>query len=198
MAQRFYLVPKVGDGLTPFSAFRPKYTDPDDLGAGWNLAGRWQALDYGSEASFLMAADVTGAEHTSLSAQTDVLAVPPALDNNVSAIALATVRSKLEAANLPGSWVTTSHTYRQVLRTVRRAITLVQRYRGLHGLPLFDGVTLATQWNQLTQAQKDRFRAAADDLGLDYSAVTNDMTLRQILKLVADQLPDITLGGETL
>lgn len=195
---RFYFVPKIGDGLTPLSAFRPKYTDAGDLGAGWNINGRWHAMDYGMENCFLLAADVTPEEHTSLNAQTDVLAVPTPIDSNVSSAALSVVRSRLESMNIPGNWVTTSHTYRQVLRTARRVITFVQRYRGKFGDRIFNGHLLSTRWNQLSEAMRQRLRDVADELGLDYSGVTNTMTLRQILKLIADQLPDTSIGGETL
>lgn len=199
MANRFYFVPKIGDGLTPLSAFRPKYTDSGDLGAGWNLAGRWNAIDYGMENCFLIAADVTPEEHTSLNAQTDVLAVPSPIDSNVSAAALSVVQSRLESMNIPGNWVTTAHTYRQVLRTARRVIEFMRHFRRLNNAErLFNGHALATRWNQLTEEMRQKLRTVADELGLDYSGVTNTMTLRQILKLIADQLPDSTLGGEML
>ena len=195
---RFYFVPKIGDGLSSHSAFRPKYTDPGDLGVGLDVTG-WSTMDYGAENLFLLGADVTPEQHTALSAQVDVLAVP-ALDSNVSGVALSTVQDKLEAMNLPGSWVMTSLTYRQVVRTVAKIILFMQRYNGQNGAGrLFGaGVTLDTQWNQLSQAERTRLRAVADSFGIDYSAVTNSMNLRQILRLLGDQLPALSMQGEVL
>ena len=198
---RFYFVPKIGDGLTRETAFRPKYVDPGELGIGLDIQGAWSGMDYGPESVFLLAIDVTTEQHNALSAQTDVLAVP-ALDNTVSAVALPTVQAKLEAMNIPSEWVDTGITYRRVLRTVVKIIQFAQRYYGMfHGANdrLFgSGVTLDTQWNQLSPGARARVRAAADSLGLDYSGVTNTMTLRQILRLVGDQLPSVTVRGEGL
>lgn len=197
MANRFYFVPKTADDVIP-GAVRPKYTEAGSLGAGWDVRGRFQAIDYGMEDCYLLVVDVTPEEHTSLNAQTDVLAVPSPLSSNVSAAALSVVQSRLESMNIPGNWVTTSHTYLQVLKTARRVIVFMQKFRALSGIRLFNGNTLATRWNQLDEATRQRLRDAADALGLDYSGVTNTMTMRQILKLIADQLPDSTFGGETL
>jgi hypothetical protein len=196
---RFYLVPKIGVGTVP-DPFRAKYVRPDELGAGWNIVGRYVSMDYGFENAFLVKADVTPSEHTTLSAQTDVLAVPADLDTLVSGAALPTVQSKLEALNLPASWVTTSHTYRQVMRTVRRVITFMQRYQGLFPADrvFAAGITLDTRLNQMTAAQRSRLQDVAVSLGLDTSGVTNTLTIRQALRVMADQLPDIAMGSETL
>src|ERR1041385_5856537 len=111
---RYYVVPRVGDGLSTATAFRPKYTDVDSLRAGWNV-GTWRGLDYGLENLCVIALDLSPADHADLAAQADVLAVPDPLTTTVTAGALATVKAKLEAANLPADWVTAGMTYRQVL-----------------------------------------------------------------------------------
>lgn len=198
---RFYLLPKIGTGsIDPFDPFRPKYTDPDSLGAGWNIGGRWVAMDYGIEDCFLMRIhDITPEEHTALNSQTDVIGVPSPLSDNVSAAALSVIQTRLEGMNIPANWVTTSHTYLQVLKAVRRAITFMQRFHGLYVMKLFQaGITLDTQINQLTQAQRGRLIATADSLNLDTSGITNQMTIRQALKQIADQLPDVNIGGDTI
>ena len=199
MAVRFYLVPKIGDGLTPFTAFRPKYTGPNDLGPGISLAGRWSANDYGLEDCFLLCADVTTSEHTALNAQTDVLAVPLLLDNQVSALAVGTIQTKLEDLKLPAEWVTTALTYRQVVRRVRKIIAFVQRFRGLFGeSPFVGGLTLDSQVNDIPQAKRQRLADTADDLGLDRSSITSTTTIRAALRILADQLPDATMRGEAV
>lgn len=194
---RFYLVPKVlrtGGPLGEY--FAPKYTDPGELGAGWNLDGRWSAMDYGLENLFLMGADVTVEEHTALNAQTDVIAIPSPISANVSAGALSVVRSRLEGANLPGNWVTTAFTYQQVLAIVGRVVAFAQRYQGLFNAAIFaGGITLDTQINQLSQTQRNRLQTTANSFGLDYSGVTSTSTMRQVLKLIADQMPGFVLRG---
>lgn len=198
MAVHVYLVPKIGDGLTPFSAFRPKYTDPDSVQAGWNISGRWQAMDYGPENAFLLIADTTNAEHTALSSQVDVLAVPN-FNSQVASLAVSTIQSKLESANLPAEWVNNTLTYRQVIRRVRRIITFMQRYFGIHRESAFaGGLTLDTRINQIPQARRQRLAATAQDLGLDTSGISGTTTIRQALRILADQLPDVVLQGETL
>jgi hypothetical protein len=192
---RFYLLPKIGDGIFT-NPLRPKYTDDEALGVGWSLAGRWSAMDYGLEDLFLMGADVTPEEHALLDAQADVTAIPTPIASNVTAGALGTVQSRLESVNLPGSWVTTAFTYQQVLAIVGRVVAFAQRYHGLYGTRLFSvTITLNTQVNQLTAQQRQRLQTAAESFGLDYSGVTGTTTMRQLLKLIADQMPGFVLRG---
>lgn len=193
-----FLTPKIGDGLSIPTAFRPKYTEPGALGAGLDLTG-WTAMDYGFENLFLVRVDLTAAQRTALSAQTDVLVVPANIDSTVSAAALNRIQTTLEAANLPAEWVTTALTYRQVLRRARRVIMFMQRWQGLFGDRVFvNGITLDTRWNQLPANIQQRLRDVAASLTLDTSSITNNSTMRQILRVVADQLPDVDFGGVTL
>lgn len=204
---RYYLVPRIGDGhgvplaeLTELNgSWRPKYTDRGALGPGNDIVS-WSAMPYGIENAFLLATDATTAQHNALAAQADVLAIPTALDSNVSGLAVTTIQTKLEAVNLPAEWVTTSLTYRDVLRRVGKMILFASRYAGIadangYSQRWLDTVTLDTRWNQLTQIQQNRLRATADSLGLDYSGVINTMTLRQIIRLLGDQLPSFALYG---
>jgi len=190
---RFYLLPKIGDGLSVATAFRPKYV------SGGGIAGTYTSMDYGAEDLMLVAANVTPAEHTAIAANVDVLAVPANLDANVSALALTTIQDELEAANLPADWVTTELTYRQVLKGVATLVLINQRYQGLFGRLFTTGITLDLRWNELTVQMRANLKAVADSFmpPLDTSAVTNTTTLRHMLKIVADQLPPVVLGGET-
>lgn len=198
MPNRFYVVPKAADDVIP-GAVRPKYTEAGALGVGWNLAGRWQALDYGLEDCFLLVANVTADEHNALNAQTDVLAVPLQLDNQVSALAETTIKSKLEAIRIPAEWVSTSLTYRQVVRRVRRIISLVQRFRGKFSESVFaGGLTLDSQINDIPQAKRQRLAETAQELGLSTDGISSTTTIRAALRILADQLPDVTLGGEVV
>src|SRR4051812_38626925 len=97
---RYYFVPVANDALL---GRYPKYTLPGALGAGWNV-GNWYAMNYGLENVFLVALNLDTAQHTTLTSQPDVLAVPSPITDNVSALALPTVQSKMESANIPADW----------------------------------------------------------------------------------------------
>ena len=190
VAVRFYIVPKIGDGLSPATTFRPKYIV--DLGVPWS------AMDYGRETTMLVGADVTGAQNTTISANLDVTAIPAGLDTNLSAGAVATVQNALENLKMPGTWVSTASTYREVVGTVARMCLLMQRFDGMNAATFFQsGITLDTRINQLTQTQRDRLSAAATSLGLDISFITGSMTVRTVLRNWVLQMGPVTLHGET-
>lgn len=187
--KRFYIVPKVGDGLTPDTAARPKYVA--DSGVSW------AAMDYGLEDTFLVGCEVSSEQHTQLASQLDVIAIPADLDSQIGLTALTTVQNKLEGLHVPADWVTTSHAYRFVVGVVGRLFLYMQRFNGREMRKFFEvGITLDTRVNQLTQAQRTAMLNAAIDLGLSTAPVTNSMTLRQALKILIDQLPQFTLFGE--
>lgn len=188
MAIRFYLVPKDGDGTPLLNPFRPKY-----------LSGlTFWAMDYGREPFFLAAADVTDPQHTAIVANADVSAFPQNLDAQVGAN-LAATQAALETRNMPGSWVQSTHTFRNVLRGVATLCRVAQRYDALFVSRIFQaGLTLDTTVSQLTQTQRDRLQTAATVLGVDYSSVTGATTLRQVLRVVAQQLGPMTLAEEAL
>lgn len=189
MATRFYIVPKVGAGMDD-DAIRPKYIGDGGI--------NYSAMDYGLENVFLVGADVTDAQHASLAAQIDVIAIPSDLDSLVSITALTTVQSRMEGILVPAEWLTTGNSYRDVIRTVGKLFLLMQRFHGTQLRKLFSGtVTLDTRLNQLSRAERDALTDTAVSLGLDVTGVTTTMTVRQAIKFLADQLPPFVLRGET-
>jgi hypothetical protein len=189
MAVHFYVVPKTTNDI---GAIAPKYITA--------LGVSWQAMDYGLENAYLVGADVDAGQHTALSAETDVIAIPLALDNTIAPSALSTVQSTLEGMDIPANWVTTANTYRDVVRITAKVFAFMQRFHARERKVFFDvGLTLDTQWNQLTQAQKTALQdvAASFDPPLDTSTITSTSTLRTILRTVVQQLPTNTLMGES-
>lgn len=185
---RFYIVPMETDAK---GTLRPKYIR--DLGIdNSNMA-------YGLEQVFLSACPtITDAQHQTVAANLDVIAIPQNLDATINATALATVQQKMEGLHIPADWVTTANTYRDVLRVTGKVFLLMQRFRGLHLRAFFEaGITLDTRINQLTQPQRQALIDAATSLGLDTSGVTGPMAIRQALKVIADQLPAFTMEGQT-
>jgi hypothetical protein len=99
---------------------------------------------------------------------------------------------------LPAQWVNPTHTYRQVLRLVFAAIRLFRRLAGIMNttMPFIAGaVTLNTQFRDLPQVGRNALLQFAQEREIDYSGLTATATLRQIIKLLADQLPTGQLNG---
>lgn len=184
----FYIVPKVDTGF-PLGLV-PKYVG--------QMPVPWQAMDYGREDTMLVGANVTAAQHTTITSNLDVTAIPVGLDTNISSAALATVQSKLEGMKIPAQWVTTAITYRQLIGAVGRVFLLMQRFDGLYAKTFFQsGITLDTRINQLTQAQRDSLQSAATALGLDTSFVAGPLLIRQVLKTWIDAMGSFVVMGET-
>lgn len=193
MAIRVYIVPVVtantGPGGAPCRA-------PDYVPA---LGVPWSAMYYGLEPVALVRADVDAAQHSTLAASAPITVVPANLDASVGA-AVTTVEAALESWSIPGQWVASGLTYRQVLRGVATIFQFAQRFDGLHRLRIFGGtVTLDTTVAQLPQAARDKLAAVSDSFGWDRSGVTGATTLRQLLRGAAQQWNGgVLLGGEVL
>lgn len=192
MAKRFYVVPKITINELGMTYAAPKYINPVDL-----PGVVFQAMNYGLEDTYLVGAEVTDAQHTALAANLDVIAIPANLDSTVGLTALTTVQNKLEGMWIPADWVTTSHTYRQVVALTRKAFLYMQRFHANQLSKFFvSGVTLDTRVNQLTQAQRNAMENAAISLGLSIASITGSMKLRAALKILFDQIPGGMLFGE--
>jgi hypothetical protein len=200
MTVRVYLLPAVTVTDARGHVLRvPKYfAEPGQL----PLAGLEDvpatSNDFGLQPTMLVVADVTPAQHTLLSTQGDVTAIPADITQNVSTTALATVKANLEALSLPAGWVTTTNTYSQVLHAVMAIFQFAGRFQALTGLSPFNGgATLDTRFNQLSQTVQDGIVNTAADMGLSTAGLTPTTTLRQILKSIADQFPPFTVGPLT-
>jgi len=191
MAKRLYLVPIIQVVRPPMGLARvPKYIH--DAGVAW------AAMDFGLEPTMLVCTDLSSSQHNQLANQSDVTAIPADLDSQIGSGALSTVIIKLEAMNLLADWITATHTYRFVLQMVTGAIRVSQRVHGLlhtSGRLFHPGITLDTQYNGLTVAIQNALIVAADQFGIDHSALTNTSTMRAILKTFGQQLPPISLLG---
>lgn len=187
MTLQLYIIPIVH--LTNPVYIVPKYLPHRFNPPITGLEGvRWAWLTYLLEDNGIIVADVSDTQNTLLTDQADVLLIP-LLDNIIqNTTARNRVRSVLETANIPGTWVNTGMTYRSVLRIVlglfqyhNRLVAIIQRR-------VFDGsINLDMTVNQIPSNVRDRLQEAADGLGLDYSWVTGATTIRQLLKGMGDQ-----------
>lgn len=198
MTIRYYLIPIE---IVDSDKRGPKYLNwrftenPAPLNVPWSM------MDFGLEPVMLIRADVTGGQHTTLSANADVISIPTNIDANITAGALSAVKAALETLNIPAGWVTTSFTYRQVLRMVCGLFQFAQRHHGVHLERLFSGgFDLDTQFSALPLAVRQRLIATADSLEYDTSGLSGSNTIRQILKNVADQWGSkpVIIGGVEL
>lgn len=172
MSVRVYIVPVVADVV----GFTAKYFN--DLGVSWT------GQLYGLEPVMLVAADVTGPQHTSIAANGDVAAFPLNLDAVIGAN-LATVQAQLESRDMPSDWVDASMTYRQLLKWLTRLFALVQRITGMYDLDPFANVTLDTVIGPLWAS---RLEDVAASFGQTVT-VPPGATIRQVFKAVADLVP---------
>jgi hypothetical protein len=140
------------------------------------------------------------ADLTWLAAQADVYAWPTVLDENLPQAERSAVTAYLEAAFVPANWISPSDTRRTALRTVTGMFLFMQRLTALSGnSPLDWGITLNTQFRNLTTEQQTWLEEAAVSLGYAWDVVSND-TIRLILKAMADAWGDqpIYFGFTTL
>jgi hypothetical protein len=84
---------------------------------------------------------------------------------------VAQVQNALEAFNLPAGWVTTTMTFRQVLRIVGAAC----------------------QFMQLPAAARTRVTNVYNSFGYSTTILSTNYTLRALIKNAADQYKDLTI-----
>ena len=186
MALRFCIVAKVNGSLA--GALVAKY-----------LHGvvDYTAIDYGRDQWCLAAADMTAQQAIDLQAQPDAVVFPANLDANLTAGQVTATQTELANRRMPDQWVTTAHTWRDVIRIVGQCSKLLLYFQGRFAKSFWEvGITLATTIAELTQNQRDALREAAAHFGVSDDGVTGATTIRQVLKLFADRMPPLQLAGE--
>jgi hypothetical protein len=182
-----------------FPKYLPGRVNPNPIPELAGLFSSWAA--FGAEPVFLICAPaITAAQHNVLSNNIDVLAVPQDLDQPVSALALATLQSKLEGFRIPADWIVANDmTYRECVRVVLRMFQIAERFYGVsNGLSMFGGgVTLDTRWNQIPVKARTVLQGIATEWNVKTTGVTAQTTVRQLLTLMARQMRDdvIQMGG---
>lgn len=183
MVRSIYVMPITGAG-TKLDQRRPKYEDtlfPTLDRTMW---------DYGDEPHCLVGIqDVPAATDAALVANADVFKLPDNLDQTVGSVSTRNqIRNNLEADELPGNWVQTTTTYREIVRVVGACCQFAQRYQGLVGGRWFSGtVHIANTFSSLTAAQQQGIHDTAASFGFDQTAIVSTATIRDVLKNMADQ-----------
>lgn len=195
MARSIYIMPIVGTGALG-DARRPKYRNTLFPTLQWSM------FDYGNEPWCIVGIqDVPPATDTALNQNADVFELPANLDQTMGTTGVRnTVRNRLESVNMPGTWIQTATTYREVVRFIGGVCQFAQRYQGLVGGLWFTGaVTLDSTFNSLSAAVHQGILDTAASFNFDTTSFTGTSTLRAILKSAGDQyvaagLP-LDLGG---
>lgn len=202
MTWRIYIVPAVESTINGRLFRNPKYFGGYKVAPDVGLENlQWSAMDYGFEPVYMVAADVSVAQHTILSGKADVLSAPTNITANLTAAAVTTVKNFLESINIPAGWVTTLLTYAQVLKIVAGLFQFMQRLHTIHPTKLFQpGTTLATTFGELPVDTQLAIAEAGNSFGYNTTALTPNTTLRSILKYLADQwgTDPISLGAFNL
>lgn len=180
---KFYLIPlmwvDLGAGRIP-KYLKYKTHNPDGLVFAWGL------MDYGFIDVGLLAGEVDQTIHDTLSGYADVYSFPDDLD---SAITDPTIDAFLEGIDIPADWLTPSTTYRQLMRSMAGMFQFNQRYGGISGgetlLGGNTGITLDSNWNNLTAQQQGWFYDTLNSFGYSYT-VPGNPKLRQLVKQAGD------------
>lgn len=91
----------------------------------------YSAVYYGALPNALVAATLDTAQLSYLSSQLDVLSIPINLDQQVTVSNIDTVQTRLEAADIPATWVNVGDTFRVVLREILGFFEFVDRFSAL-------------------------------------------------------------------
>lgn len=188
MAQRLYIVPVVLGGKGGAQRV-PKY-----FGDGTVMAPGSPIVDYGHEPWMFVYADLSPSDDTLLTSEPDVIALPFNLDQNLTAGQVTNTKNKLEVINIPAGWVTTSLTWRQVVRVVLGIFTFRGRYEVIYAQAngsvapsMFSGgITLDSTFSSLPQAMQDAMVATAQSFNISTAGLTAGTTIRTILKSLGD------------
>jgi len=195
MTLNLYVMPLTGSG-TKQSPRQPKYLSTfQAFQRGW--------FEYGSEPACLVGVvNIDAPTDATLDAFPDCSGLPTNLDATVGG-ARTTIQNALEAVNMPGTWVQTTNTWRDVVLFIGAACQFAQRFQGNVGGRWFTGgVTLDSTFNSLGASVRNGLTSTAQSFNLDTSGITGTSTLRQIIQSAAQQLvamdTPIILAGVSL
>jgi hypothetical protein len=183
--QKIYLVPieQIGNDRGP------KYFCWQD--GDTDCIQDWGGMDYGFVPSMLIVArNISQAQHDALILNADVYAFPDNLDQSIPPN---TLNAFFEGINLPTDWLTSSTTYRELLRYTIGMFQFNQRYSGIaanetgQARSIFDnGRTLDSSWNSLSAQEKTWFNATIQSFQPGAPAVTGNPKLRTLAKRAGD------------
>ncbi len=187
-------MPKVFGQLYPSSpesrGYRPKY---------FATESNWTATDYGSEPIMLVCSDLSEADHAILVAQPDVIPLPN-YEDKFTTPQMNRLNTWCENNGIPSDKFNANMTCAEILRTMIKIWKFHQRMNGLGVENIF-----ANNKNQerligsLPAQMRQNLQAAIVSFNWDPQYLRNDLTLRDVVKQVADFSEGrIYFGGEAV
>jgi hypothetical protein len=185
MTRSIYTMPITTDTSGKYPQRIPKYRNALFPTLGYSM------FDYGNEPWCLIAIqDVPPATDAALTGNADVFELPANLDQTMGTTGVRnTVRTKLENVNIPGTWVQTTSTYREVVRFIGAVCQFAERYQGMigNGFWFTGGVTLDSTFGSLPANVRQTIVDAAATFGFDTSGFTGASTLRAVIQSAGQQ-----------
>lgn len=196
MTIRIYVLPMEAETSDFIESRGPKYlTWSRELDPSDNVGETaWSVINYGLYDWGIVAVEATGPVHTALAAKPDVQQVPANLAGTCGVAGRDAARAFLENAALPGQWIQSETTWREVVRTVCGFMLFAQRYDGIRqvadsGAPSLGSQivgNLGVQWGNIPVATRTAVIAAGGSFGYDLSFIADSTLVRAILKQLAD------------
>jgi len=191
MARRWYMMPMVDDipMLKNDIGEVVGYANGAKYGLHEGMKGK--TIYFGDHDYCLVNYDVTPEQHTTLNAYADVIALPTNLDNTPSLAIVNAVQTKIENAGYPADWITTSLTYKQILKRFLSIALVQQSFFGYARIKLKNsGYTLNTQFNELPLNIRQKLIDSARSRNLYTDNLTASSTLREIWNELSSQFAD--------
>jgi hypothetical protein len=189
------LVPTTGFSLTGMKR-SPKYVFA--LSAPYKMG----ILDYGSEEVALVAiVSISASDHTSLSANADVIALPQDMGGTMTAPQVAGAKTFYNTLSIPSGWINTNRTILQVVKITAGLFQFNQRWRGITSTggnsPFKAGMTLSTKYKDLSDLNKGRIQVVFDTMSIDISSLTGETLLGEAMQEFAIQISarPLVVGG---
>jgi hypothetical protein len=160
----------------------------------------WGLIDYGFEPTCMMVAQVTQADHDFLAVQSDVYAFPENIDATLGG-QVSSLRTAMEAFNIPADWINASKTFREVIHMIAAVCLLMQRIKGILGNwgPFTQGgYSLSTKFSEMSLNEQGALSVAFGDMG--FTSIDPADNLRKLLRDYGDAWAGkrILIGGNEL
>jgi hypothetical protein len=199
MPTRLYLLPTVEIAQGGITYRGPAYL-PWRFGTG--EAGleslRWAIKDCGGESIVLAAVDGSSTQHTTLNGQANVIQIPTNLDATLTSGQVTAAQNRLETLHLPGNWISTSTTWRELVRFLYGMFSLLGRFHAKARARLLAGaVSLSTTYGELPVGVQTTLLNTAQSFGVSTDGLQDTTTLRVILRAFANAwlTTPVTIGG---
>lgn len=197
MAVELFLIPMEDTG-SRIARYRPKYV----TNAAVVACGAIRSSRVDGEAVTMINAPQTYLN--TVAGQADVLRLATAdnIDNTLTNNQANVAKAFFEGRGIPGEFINQGDTRRHAIREVCGLFLFCQRMEGRFGYgfkqrAIEQGITFATQFQNMPQAVRDEFLAIRDDHGWGNLGLTNTSTLRQIMIAITAQFATrpIFIGG---